>query len=90
MKVIDRLRCPLDYDCRDCKQVYISSSHNKEYRCNILNKTSTYMYPNIYHNNSYNLTGKKDLSKYATPKPAPIQLSNSNDFIICPNYEKNE
>ena len=90
MKVIERLRCPKDYDCRDCKNVYISSQHNKEYRCKTLNKISKEPYPNIYHNNSYNLTGKKDLLKYATPKPAPIQLSDINDFIICPDYEKTE
>ena len=94
MKVIDRIRCPENYDCRDCKHVIDQAV----YYCKWYNRTDeTEGYNEIYYNHSFDFTGTKDLSKYHSQMEFPIQLRKPKDiheedeFIICYNYElKNE
>lgn len=81
--MIEKLRVPIDYDCRDCK----NSNWNEEsyYACK-----KAY----IYYNYNYDLTNKKDLNKYPNREKYPIQLNEkgggNGGFIMCYDYESKE
>jgi len=75
MKIIDRLRVPIDYDCADC--AFFNSSYGVIFKCKaFITNEKTFL--------AYNQS--IDSCPIQLLKPKIVIGINDREFVLCPNY----